>query len=391
MLLKPMSTRRRISVTVLAWILGAVALRSFVLLPELCDPPTRAELDATALGAANWASENLDENGRFLYRYDQIAQEDLGGYNLVRHVAMSNALYQMVLAGNEEFLEPADRSMEYLFTLLIDTPEGQTFAVPNGRARVGGTGLMALALMHRREATGDQRYDDLIVDLGGFIVGQQEQTGALLAYWDQNKQAPIPDQYGQFATGEAFWALVLLDRTFPGNGFSEPKWLAADYVATARDVAEGYQWRQPDHWAAYAFADLALDEELKDTYVAYLRDQAGDFGLMTRYESQRTNGDWNQLVRGHQALGAGVGAMGEGLNGLLRVSLRDERLADLSAPLERHLACTTDLLVQRQSTSDDPAARGAWFSDAVTQVDDQQHTLSALLLYSELLMEGEAR
>ncbi len=388
MLVKSMSTRRRVLLTIFAWILGAVALRAFVLLPEKCGLPTRSEIDAAAVGAAEWASRNLAEDGRFLYRYDSETREDLGGYNLVRHVAMSNALYQMVAAGYDEFLEPADRSMDYLFGLLIDTPEGKTFAWPNGQGMVGGTGLMALALIHRREATGDLTYDELIVDLGRFVVAQQEPTGALLAFWDPSTQAPVPGQYGQFATGEAFWALVRLDQTFPDSGFASPKWLAADYIATTRDRVEGYKWRQPDHWAAYAFADLAVDETLSEAHIAYLRSQAGDFGLMTRYESQRTNGDWNQLVRGHQALGAGVGAMGEGLNGLVRVSQRDSRMADLTAPLERHLGCTTDLLVNRQSRSTDLAARGAWFSDAVTQVDDQQHTMSALLLYSQLLGEG---
>ncbi|MFV1989747.1 MAG: hypothetical protein ACC652_03270, partial [Acidimicrobiales bacterium] len=233
----------------------------------------------------------------------------------------------------------------------------------------------------------DRSYDELIVDLGRFVVAQQEPTGALLAFWDPQTQSPVPGRYGQFATGEAFWALVRLDMTFPDSGFAASKWLSADYIATSRDKAEGYQWRQPDHWAAYAFADLSRDEVLSESHIAYLRSQAGDFGLMTRYESQRTNADWNQLVRGHQALGAGVGAMGEGLHGLLRVSQRDARMADLVKPLQRHLACTTDLLVNRQSRSLDPAARGAWFSDAVTQVDDQQHTMSALLLYSEVLAE----
>ena len=37
------------------------------------------------------------------------------------------------------------------------------------------------------------------------------------------------------------------------------------------------------------------------------------------------------------------------------------------------------MLVHRQTHSDDPRTDGAWFRLGVTQVDDEQHAISALL------------
>lgn len=385
-----MNSRRRLALLALSWMLVATSLRAFVLLPQNCSIPTQAEARSAAMAAADWAVENLDSGGRFLYRYDRDERSDVGGYNLVRHIAMTNALYQLVLSGEERYLEDADRSLQFILNLLVDTPEGATFSWPGDVGRVGGTGLLVAALLHRKEATGDTSYDSLAIELGSFIIGQQLPSGALLAYWDLDSGRPVPDRFGIFATGEAFWALSLLDRYFPDREFEEAAFLSADYIATSRDRAEGYNWRSPDHWSAYAFSELASRYTLDESHIEYLRVQAGDFGLMARYESQRTNTAFNQIVRGHQALGAGVGAMGEGLHGLYRVSLADPRLGDLSEGLVAHLGCTVDLLVQRQVVSDDTAANGAWFSDSTTQVDDQQHTLSALLLYAAVLAELES-
>ena len=61
--------------------------------------------------------------------------------------------------------------------------------------------------------------------------------------------------YGKFATGEAFYAMALLERAFPSEGWDEPAHRVADYLATRRDEVEG-GFREPDHWAAYGLAEL---------------------------------------------------------------------------------------------------------------------------------------
>src|SRR5690606_37427283 len=61
-------------------------------------------------------------------------------------------------------------------------------------------------------------------------------------------------------------------------------------------------------------------------------------------------------------------------------------LANLRDPLAARAGCVAGMLVQRQVGPDDAAeapepdrARGAWLQRGITQMDDQQHALSAVL------------
>lgn len=77
-----------------------------------------------------------------------------------------------------------------------------------------------------------------------------------------------------------------------------------------------------------------------------------------------------------------MGTLGEGLGQLAIAESPGERFEGL----RRQLACVSAILVERQVTPDEAArwprpsrAVGAWVTGGVTQVDDQQHALSALL------------
>jgi hypothetical protein len=153
--------------------------------------------------------------------------------------------------------------------------------------------------------------------MGRFLAGMVEPSGAVLAEWDPATGEPVPDLYSLFFTGEAYWALVLLDRAFPGDGWDVPARAISRYLATERDRAE--EWFPPvsDHWGALGLAELAAGgTALDDDERAQARRLAGIFGIQVRYESQRTGEGLNLLLRGHRALGAGVGNLGEGLGSL---------------------------------------------------------------------------
>ena len=83
----------------------------------------------------------------------------------------------------------------------------------------GATALLAAGLEIRREATGDARYDAVLRRLGRFLIAQTEPSGAVLAYYDSARGAPIPGEYSKYFTGEAYWALARLHRAFPGEGW----------------------------------------------------------------------------------------------------------------------------------------------------------------------------
>ena len=381
-------TRGRWTLHAAAWIAGIAAFRIVLTPAEVCPPAGTDELDDAITAAATWAVTNQEDGGRFTYGYDRDGDEVNDGYNLVRHAGMVNALYQLAAEGDDRWLEGADAGVAYLLDLVVETGDGAVAITwPDVDAKIGTAALTIAALHHREQALGDGRHDELMRQLGRFLVGQIEPPGTILGFWSPVTGAPVPGAYAKFGTGEAFWALALLASDFPGVGWDDAARSIGRYIATERRQAEDQWLRQPDHWAAYGFAELGVSspEELE-----YLRLLAGDFGVMTRFESTRQGSGPGAWLRGPDALGAGVGALGEGLGSLWRLAADEPGLADLRDDLDERLTCVAGLLVERQAGADDAAdsprpelVEGAWFRQGATLVDDQQHSVSALLMARE--------
>ncbi len=190
------------------------------------------------------------------------------------------------------------------------------------------------------------------------------------------------------------WALSRLNSIFPVEGWKEPALRVAHYLANERDRAEGQVTMYPDHWAAYGMAELATTQRLEADLIDYARRLAGFFSVRIRVESQRTGTGLNLLVRGYPGPPSGVAAAAEGLAALWRLSTRDERLADMQPGLADDLRCVAGIMVAGQF--DAPAAagyarpelvRGAWFYRNYSQLDDQQHSIAALLAILPVLDE----
>jgi hypothetical protein len=209
----------------------------------------------------------------------------------------------------------------------------------------------------------------------------------MLARWDQQTREPVPDQYDVFATGEAVWALAMLHRVFPGEGWDVPALFTMEYLMDGtRERNEGEVTRLPDHWAAYALEELGRSGLLDDEHIAYAERLAGYFSLRLRAEGQRTGEPLNVVVRGWPGPPSGVGTSGEGMAALYRLALRDPRLGSIRPDMAKRMICAAGLMVSRQVTAQeaqsDPRPHltgGAWFYRGYTQMDDQQHVLSALL------------
>jgi hypothetical protein len=131
----------------------------------------------------------------------------------------------------------------------------------------------------------------------------------------------------------------------------------------------------------------ALDDDLR----AHARHLAGLESMQNRWDSQRTNSTFSRLTRGAQALGAGVGTIGEALTQLWRTpGLQTDAMNERQR-------CAVGVIVARQVTADEAArypnpelVQGTWLHGGVTQIDDQQHSLSAILNLLQNIESGAA-
>jgi hypothetical protein len=358
------------------WGLGAAFLRVAVVPAETCPPVDAGAVRQSIAGAADWLVRNQRPNGQFLYGYYSATGEVSPFYTDARHAGVVFVLYR---TGRTE---AADAGVGWAQANLVRHDDWAAFAGPGNDADAGANALLVAALMERRLATGDGRYDDLARRLGRFLLAQMQGDGSVVEYWRPSTGRSVPGVYGKFSTGETFFALALLDRVFPGEGWEAPARRVVAYLATRRDEAEGYATRQPDHWAAYGLSEL-VRSGLTETEVAYARRLAGYFGYEIRFISQHTGRPLNPFTES----GADLGVVGEAATALWRTSARDPRLADLRGQLAPRIRCLAGITVGRQvsAANPDPRARGAWFLHGYTQMDDQQHATGALLGAEQVL------
>jgi hypothetical protein len=355
---------------VVIWLLVAALLRVVVVPGESC-PPVSVPAAERGIGeGAAWLVRGQRDDGRFLYGYSSRRDEVSRAYNITRHAGVLDALYRV---GQ---IRAADAGLGYVTDNLIGHDGWTAFARPGEDANVGANALVVVALMHRRHATGDERFDDVARRLGRFMLAQQQDDGSILQYWRPATGRSVPGVFGRFSTGEAFYAFALLHGAFSEEGWDRPAHRVAGYLATRRDEAEGHSVRQADHWAAYGLAELA-PAGLTDVEAGYARWLAGYFGFLVRLESQRVGRPLNPFSES----GASLGTVGEATAALWRLAREDSRLADLRDDLSERRACLTGILLDRQvaPTNANPRARGAWFDEGHTQMDDQQHAVAALL------------
>jgi hypothetical protein len=360
----------------LIWGLGIAVLRVAVVPAERCPPVDAAAARRAVHGAVAWLERNRQADGRFLYGYHVDRDEVATGYNDTRHAGVLYILYR---TGR---IVAADAGLSYVLANLVRHDGWTAFAGPGQDAGVGASALTVAALVERRLRTGDHLHDGLARRLGRFLVAQTRPDGSVLEYWRPATMRSVPGVFGKFATGEAFYALALLHRVFPAEGWDRPARRIVRYLATRRDAAEGYAIRQADHWAAYGLAALS-PAGLTATEAAYARRLAGYFGYEVRFVSQHTGRPLNPFTES----GADLGVVGEGASALWRAAGRDPRLADLRDDLGARITCLAGITAGRQVPAADPnpRARGAWFLHGYTQMDDQQHAIGALLGAAEVL------
>ena len=395
-------------VLVLALALGvwatAFGLRLAVFAPELCGSGSAHEFRAASAAAAGWMQRALQEDGSYVYIYNADTDSIPNEYNEVRHAGVTAALYQHAgRTGDAEALAAADHALAWMLDEMRPGPGWSAVTRASGtRATLGASALMLVGLAERRLITGDESYDEVMGDLGAFLVALQREDGGFHVAWEYGSGRPDTTGTSPYYPGEALWGLALLHEALPEDRWEQASRDAARFIATLRDDVEGVT-TQPlnDHWASYAFAEMA-EWELGEPEIAYARRLVARFGGLVEREAKVERNSVSTIGR-EPRRAASLGTWVEGLAALWRLSATDDRLADLRPEIKRSVSCAGDILAGRQITAEESLdfgmpelAEGAWFGNGETRMDDQQHSLSGLLYAADALdgrsqREPEAR
>lgn len=387
---------RRVGLQVALWAALLLALRLTVIPAESRDLQTPDEMRASATAGREWIERNLQPDGRYLYVYDADLDTIPDDYNEVRHAGVTMALFQSAgRDGDVEAFHAGDAAVAWMLDRLHRHEEWAALTTPDGgRAKLGASGLMLIALAERRLATGDTRHDEVMRELGRFLASMQRPDGGFHVAWMVAEGQPDLIGTSRYYPGEAAWGLALLHEAMPGEGWDGYARAASVFLATRRDEVEDVRFRPlPDHWAAYTMAEM-VEWGLSDEEIEYARRLAGRFGFLIRAESQREHGLFGgpgSLIRVH-VRAAAFGTWIEAMGALWRIAAHDPRMADLKPAIEERLEVGASLLANRQSDAAEALAyprpglvEGAWVTRGETRMDDQQHALSGLLFAADAL------
>lgn len=394
----PRPGRNPVGRIVVVWLVGVLTVfgvgRAVIAMPQHCGSGQAAQWRDAAGAAVGWFEANLRADGTFTYRYDAEAGRELDGYNWVRHAGVLLSLEQAETAGIAAAAPVADRARERVFQQVLVV--GDRAALRDGQTpTAGGTALLVAGLAERREHRDDPTDDELLKSLARYLVDQVQPDGQVDEYSDPVTLEPQRGTPSIFTTSEVAFALARMERLFPGEGFGDPVRTITHYVSTRRALDAGVVPDLGDHWMSYAMSEIVrwpdpIGAQLTDEELAWGRKQMGIVGVMTRFESQRTDGWLDHLRRGDVSIGSAVGTHGEALNGWVLVAGREPSLRPQLANVVATTQCNAGLLAERQVTPGEAAGvadpvkvQGAWLWQGVTQMDDQQHALSALAMAIE--------
>ena len=386
----------RVVVVWLAACVGVFALaRGAVALPEHCGDVTVQQIDSSIAEGVAWFERNQGDSGVWLYRYDVEAAQDLGGYNWVRHAGVLLSLEQTARYVEGEVgidsAQIADKGWPAIEANYQDVRIGdvQTTAMKSSSSATGGTALTGIALAERRLRTGDTQFDADLLKLARFVASQVQSDGSVLNEVDLVTGVGKPDSYSPFATGQTLFLMAQARAITGTTEFDDEINAIIRYLSTTRALREGYVPDVSDHWGAYAMAVLTetAPQFLQDRSTAeFIRKQLGIAAIQVRYESQRTNDGLNRWTRGRQTLGAGLGTLGEAIGAWQIVVAQQPAVREQQPWLHERLYCVAELLVDRQISDAEASAlpnpsvaRGAWAQFGITQMDDQQHAISAMV------------
>jgi len=393
---------------VTVWLIACVAVfgvvRSAVAIPEHCGDVSASEIDTAIAEGIAWFERNQEKSGVWLYRYDTANDDDLGGYNWVRHAGVLLSLEQtarfVTSDVGEQAARIADRGwlpIRRNYQTVILNGE-RTTAMKSSSSATGGTALTGIALSERRVRTQDASLDPTLKRMARFVAAQVQEDGSVLNDVNLDTGESVPGSYSPFATGQTMFLMARVREITKTDEFDSKIKAIIRYLATERAAREGYVPDVSDHWGAYGMAVLATSgpEFLTDrATVEFVRKQLGIAGIQVRYESQRTNDGLNRWTRGRQTLGAGLGTLGEAIGAWEQVVTLQPELRTQQPWLQERLWCVSDLLVQRQITPGQSlslpnpnASRGAWIQFGITQMDDQQHAVSAMVAARNISLDA---
>ena len=249
-----------------------------------------------AMAGADWTLKYQKEDGTFLYYYDAkednyldhehpTRTEDNLYYNDLRHCGGIVTLIRAYqLTKDKKYLEGAKKGLDFSVTLTSEhdyngKPAG--FIYYNRKGKLGGTGMILVALMKYRNETGDKSYDEYIRKYTRHILSRVYKTGEIMGYYihpsfqegrplvnmtDEERRATFSFYYpGEALLGLALFANYFEDDEELKQDVLQKAQLALDWIVDERPkiYADLFTALPSDAWLMQAIEEWATNPHFR--------------------------------------------------------------------------------------------------------------------------------
>ncbi len=277
--------------------------RAFITYKNDCIPLYRGNVRYTefsydvlynqVIKSADWLLANMYDDGRFLYYYDccddtykdhehPTRPENNLYYNDLRHCGGIIALIRAYeLTSDEKYIKATKKAVDWSISISKshDTQWGKAYyAFYNRKAKLGGTGVLLVAMMQYRSFTGDKSYDEYIKGYTRHVMSRVYKNGEILGYYIhpqfQNGQPLInmtdeerKETFSFYYPGEALLGLALF-----ANNFLDDEDLAKEVRKIGKKALDWIVDERP-HIYADLFTALPSDAWLMQAIEEWCKDK----------------------------------------------------------------------------------------------------------------------
>ena len=201
--------------------------------------------------SSEYLADMIDENGKFIYGYYPIDNEELEDYNIIRHAGtVWNLILQYEMTKDRSLLAPIERALDYLQKSFHYKDGTTAFLNDRGTLNVGGNGISLLAFVSYTEITGSTKYIHLIRSAANGILYMQKENGGFIHTLYKSNYQVHKDYITVFYDGEAMYGIL---RAY--GLLKDKRYLAAAERAGDYFIENNYETLN-SHWIAYGFNEL---------------------------------------------------------------------------------------------------------------------------------------
>lgn len=288
--------------------------RAFITYKNECIPLYRGNIRYTefsydvlfnqVIKSADWLLANMYDDGRFLYYYDCCEDnykdhehpnrpENNLYYNDLRHCGGIIALIRAYeLTSDEKYIKAAKKAVDWSISIskAHETEWGEGYyAFYNRKSKLGGTGVLLVAMMQYRSFTGDKSYDEYIKGYARHIMSRVYENGEILGYYihpqfqdgqplinmtDEERKATFSFYYpGEALLGLALFANNFLDDENLAKEVRKVAKKALDWIVDERPkiYADLFTALPSDAWLMQAIEEWAKDKDFqKQNYINFV-------------------------------------------------------------------------------------------------------------------------